>query len=397
MTDKDRSADGLRGLAALSVVFTHFIAAFLPSVLRHNYPELSQAPPTLSPTLELLSLPFPSVLYNGHFAVLLFFVLSGYVLTKPYFLERDITTLKKRLWSRYLRLNLPIAAAVVLSYLVFKLGLYFNVEAAPLSGSTFAWLRSQYSSDIPTSKAVLEATYQSIVFGSGVLLPPLWTLKVEFIGSIYLLLFYIIKPADRHILPLLALLAMIAVIHRSDAVYYAAILFGSVLNKVQLQRGCAWGAFTLGIYFAGYQADSSMYAALPSAALVSTSSTLTKTIYNTFGAALVTAAVVSGGMGRTLLEHRIVQFLGRISFSIYLLHFIVLCSLASYLYVVMPRTPTNLALILSVYVTTCIVLSAAFERVIDRPAIAVARRFASHLFGRVEATPDQTAPQGRSP
>ena len=34
---KNKSADGLRGIAALNVAISHFVAAFLPMMLYKNY------------------------------------------------------------------------------------------------------------------------------------------------------------------------------------------------------------------------------------------------------------------------------------------------------------------------------------------------------------------------
>jgi peptidoglycan/LPS O-acetylase OafA/YrhL len=83
-TRHDFSADGLRGIAAANVAISHFIAAFLPSVLHSHYPDVFQK--NLNPSLlfQFIEHPLVSIFYNGHFAVVIFFVLSGYVLVLPY-------------------------------------------------------------------------------------------------------------------------------------------------------------------------------------------------------------------------------------------------------------------------------------------------------------------------
>lgn len=181
----NKNADGLRGLAAFNVAMAHFVAAFLPMMLHKNYPEIFPENTQPSQTFELLTSPIASIFYNGHFAVLIFYILSGYVLTLPYFLERsnDIS-LKKRLLGRYVRLNIPIAAAIVISFAVYRLGWYKNIPAAEVSGSVI-WLKKYFAEGLTLKTAVRELSYESILFGKGKYLPPLWTLKIEFIGSIY--------------------------------------------------------------------------------------------------------------------------------------------------------------------------------------------------------------------
>jgi peptidoglycan/LPS O-acetylase OafA/YrhL len=59
--------DGLRGIAALIVVFFHYLSAFVPALT----PDQTANPYWVSDT------PL-AVLFNGPFAVIVFFVLSGF-------------------------------------------------------------------------------------------------------------------------------------------------------------------------------------------------------------------------------------------------------------------------------------------------------------------------------
>jgi len=77
----NKKLDGLRGLAALNVTISHFIAAFFPALLNANYPQTFPANNNPSILFKIVSFPAISVLYNGNFAVLIFFAISGYVLT----------------------------------------------------------------------------------------------------------------------------------------------------------------------------------------------------------------------------------------------------------------------------------------------------------------------------
>ena len=76
--------DGLRGLAAFSVFICHFIQAFLPHIY---YPNRAESHGLWED--EFATSPF-NLVVNGNFAVCLFFVLSGYVLSSRFLAEGDI-------------------------------------------------------------------------------------------------------------------------------------------------------------------------------------------------------------------------------------------------------------------------------------------------------------------
>ncbi len=372
---KNTSADGLRGLAALSVTITHFVAAFLPSLLFYNYGALFPRPVEPGPLADALGSPVFTLFYNGHFPVLIFFVLSGYVLTLPWFERADAApVLQRRLWSRYLRLNLPIMAAIGLAWIAYSTGLMHTGQAAQLSGST-NWLASFYPSGLTGFAALKEAVFGSIVLGSASFLPPLWTLKIEFIGSIYILLFFVAKPARHLLLPMALACLLLHAIHAEQSIYYIALFAGAALHRVRLTRSGQFAVFAAGLYFGAYQHFRAMYGFLPDPRIWDV-----KSFYNAIGAACVCAAVLSG-WGQGLLNRPLVQFLGRISFSIYLLHFIVLCSLSAAFYTYFPRDALHLGIGFVLYLAACVGAAWLFERWVDRPAIAISRRFGKMLCG----------------
>lgn len=383
---KNTSADGLRGLAALSVTITHFIAAFLPSLLFYNYGALFPRPVEPGPLAGAFGSPVFTLFYNGHFPVLIFFVLSGYVLTLPWFERADAgPVLQRRLWSRYLRLNLPIVAALGLAWLVYRAGWMHAGEAAQLSGST-NWLASFYPAGLSGVTALKEALFGSIVLGSASFLPPLWTLKIEFIGSIYILLFFLAKPARHTLLPMALACLLLHAVHAEQSIYYIALFAGAALHRVRLTGAGRLAVLALGLYFGAYQHFRAMYGFLPDPQIWDV-----KSFYNALGAACVCAAVLSG-LGSGLLNRPVVQFLGRISFSIYLLHFIVLCSLSAAFYTHFPRDALHIGIGFIVYLAACVGAAWLFERWVDRPAIALSRRFGAMLFGDEKRNGAQTAP-----
>jgi len=374
---KIKSADGLRGVAALAVAISHFMSAFFPMLRHKSHPTVF--PENLNPSVlfEIMASPVVGIFYSGDTAVFVFFVLSGYVLTIPYFNGDASLPLKRRLYGRYLRLNLPIAAAVMLSYLAYRLHLYQNTAASSLSGSL--WLQNYFPGGISLTTMVEEGSFKSILLGRWTFDPPLWTLRIEFIGSLFLLLYYLAKPQHKTVLPAAIVFLLLYAIYPGDFLFFMAIFMGSFLNRVLLSKKWTWAVFITGFYFGAFQFQCCIYDFLPSIRLSDVETLDKKSFYVCTGAVLMTAAIVNG-FGRRVLESRFAQFLGGISFSLYLLHFIVLSSLACVMYIKLPKTPFYFLLTFMAYIVTCCVASKIFSITVDKPAIAISHKFSNYLF-----------------
>ena len=216
-------AEGLRGFAAANVVFSHFCAFFVPNIMRRNYPFLSlktHEPIEKSTFYAIAHSPPISLLYNGQFAVSLFFALSGYVLALPWHqrgtktaqdreslsLSRDgrqhafqtetdtvPLRLRRRLWGRFLRLHIPATASMLLSYNLQYLGAFRN-DITSLPPEQRFYLESTLPP--PNSTAFIDALPAlaggELLSGKYEFNAVMWTLKLEFWGSIVVLLYVLV-------------------------------------------------------------------------------------------------------------------------------------------------------------------------------------------------------------
>lgn len=122
--------DGLRGFAALFVVFHHIKLTFPGrfKALDLGYHSTPQDP---SLSAHFIQLPILRVLYNGQGMVAIFFVVSGYVLSyKPLKLirKRDPATLldsmASMIFRRHMRLYLPLIFTTFVPMVMGYLGAY---------------------------------------------------------------------------------------------------------------------------------------------------------------------------------------------------------------------------------------------------------------------------------
>lgn len=128
----------------------------------------------------------PFAFYYGNFAVCVFFVLSGLVLTYKYYLTWDKSIILDQMLRRYPRLVLPILALVMISFAFYKFGLMATGPASALSHST--WLAEYFVYDFGIQDILREGFLSTFIeTTTRTLNTVLWTMKYEFIGSMVLL------------------------------------------------------------------------------------------------------------------------------------------------------------------------------------------------------------------
>ena len=120
-------------------------------------------------------------------------------------------------------------------------------------------------------------------------------------------------------------------------------------------------------------------------------------LVHTFAAALLIASILAARPLQRFLETRPVQFLGKISFSLYLLHFLVLGTYGSYLFVHLVSGVGyrwGVALAYVPFVVVSIIASYVYAKHVDLPAIslsgAVYRRWFAAVGTRAAASPVRT-------
>ena len=122
--------DGIRGVAAFLVFFHHFLLAFYSAYYTFDL-NASNLPGWEVRYGQSLF----SVITNGHFCVCIFFVLSGFVLSRKYFQSQKLEVLVSGANRRFLRLYIPIAFTMIIAYILMKAGLFFNVDVSKLTHS----------------------------------------------------------------------------------------------------------------------------------------------------------------------------------------------------------------------------------------------------------------------
>jgi Acyltransferase family len=119
VTIKERigSLDAVRGIASVMVVLNHCYDTIPQQQIAHFESTLWSRPLGL--------------LHNGHAAVIIFFVLSGYVLSLPYFRGTRVSYVRY-LIKRFCRIYIPFAITIIMAAgLYLAIGRHVHSEASP--------------------------------------------------------------------------------------------------------------------------------------------------------------------------------------------------------------------------------------------------------------------------
>jgi peptidoglycan/LPS O-acetylase OafA/YrhL len=367
---KDQSADGLRGLAALNVFFAHALLAFFPLGFIHFFPGVAQPAAQGGRIEQFLSIPVLSILWNGRFPVCIFFVLSGYVLTKSFVERGDVDGIRSKAARRPFRLGIPVFFSVILAYALMAMGWYHSAETVKLTHS--AWLDSQAHVPVDFWVALREGVYGSLISDQHSFNPALWTMRMEFIGSMMIFAYRLIAwRGIRGLFAAAIYLALVVLLAPTLWPFYLAFLLGSHIGEWPRpsRRVIAWGAAICGILLASVD-SSPMFAWLNALPLEFETRA---ELYSVLGGALLVYGVRGGAFSR-LLTCRPVQFLGRVSYPLYLVHlplvFSMGCGVFNWLTLSHGASRLQAAGISMVAtLATVIFVAWLFEILIDAPAI----------------------------
>jgi peptidoglycan/LPS O-acetylase OafA/YrhL len=358
-------------------MLTHYVLAFFPSLLKGQYLDLRAPRIDGGGWVAFLQFPLVTVLYNGHFAVMVFFVLSGYVMTAPYYQGMGFI-LKRRILGRYIRLGAPAAFAVVCSFFLASNGWFFNVEAASYSKSL--WLGTFFQENLGWDQALKSALYGSVVLGDDQFVPPIWTIQIELFGSLALMLLYLVYPERYWVALSFFLPFALWYFLREESIYYLSIYLGSLLHRMKPVKGTAFYLAILAIFLGGYSARYGVYSAMPALNFFGVTIFVKKDFYNALGAVILVQAILSG-WGACFFQSRLLVSLGSISYSLYLTHFLVLCSVVAGFYALLEGQSQAIWLCLPIYLTLALAIAVLMTHLVDRHAITWSRCFAERFLG----------------
>lgn len=297
--------EAMRGIASIVVMFHHFCLAFLPWV-KEPFPK------------GLAETPFAWIM-RGESAVTLFFVLSGFVLAVKFYRRPDYKALLVSALKRLPRLMGPAGISIGFGFLILFFRLNYNEEAALITGSD--WLATFGNAQLPQGFMPTPAS----AIGQSLLVfllkdhfwynSNLWTMRYEYYGSLLVFLLCGLTMRRSSVVQLILMIGSAYLVWRYGhslmpfaAGTYLAFLFASSGLK---STDNIWIAALIGLI----------------SIFLLCSLDLDLQIAGSIG--LMVSLIYCPKLARPL-SGKLGRLLGRFSFPLYLVHFLVIASISSF-------------------------------------------------------------------
>jgi peptidoglycan/LPS O-acetylase OafA/YrhL len=325
--------DALRGLAAIIVFSGHFCEGLVPAVTA-----------SINGTLLFVAL-------NGPAAVIVFFVLSGFVLTlRPLHARRWIPLVVLAL-KRWPRLAGPVAMAGLLYSVAAMIGAFPRPEILatvplPHAPAYLFWGQAQHNEQL--GKVLHEAMLGTFLSESAQHNGVLWTMHWEFLGSFLAVGLAAIVMLK---LPIALRAAIFATLWAAAATFspwlvafplgvIGAVLHGTFGTRIRITNWLATGMLLCGAMLLSWDIRVQAGIWAWTGVLTTSSRFLLWVAAESVAAGLCMAVALYNPAARRWLSSPLGSLSGRVSFSFYLVHLLVLCSFSSWLYIwVVPMGP----------------------------------------------------------
>lgn len=356
-TKRYHELDSLRGVAAMTVVIHHYLLIF-PSLF--PYSKIAESTP-----LKWLAFSPLHIFWAGYEAVILFFILSGFVLSLPYIGGRKMHY-QPFLIKRIFRIYVPYLVSILLA--IALKSFFWHGETGGLS----LWvLETRFS--VSAQSFLQHLILIGDLSSPSDLNPVIWSLRPEMQMSI---LFPIILWVGNFFYWPAAILAGLALswsgyaFERLEIMRYILMFIlgsliarhrGSLVARFQKLPGILrMFLFCTGVM--GYCSRWLFYGWF-------SQHRFGRDCLVALGASLFIVIALSAGKVRDLLLTRALLFLGKISYSLYLYHAIVLLTFLGIWHGKVP-----LAFLLPAAFVTTLGISALFYYAVEKPSVNLAAK-----------------------
>jgi peptidoglycan/LPS O-acetylase OafA/YrhL len=324
---------GVKGCCCISVVLLHLLACLFPAAQNGAVKYLP-----ITGMYNYIQLTPLNIFFNGSFAVYIFWTLSAFLITRSYYNHPNAKMLARKNVSKFFRISSSVIIVSCIAFLLLKCGLYFHLQAGGLIENSF-WINERDYSNFEINGLISELIWKDWI-GSSKMIPPLWTLRFEFAGSI--LVTTLLATGQGKNKKLLLFLSVL-LLGGGSLSAYICFVSGMILADIyEKENEKHWGIvfFGIGIIMGAYPPTGipvdGMYHYIYKY-IISNYNTLTNSesgpiVWYVISSFLVLFGIMKSKQLIKMVSNRLFHFLGSISFYIYICHIPVIWTIGAFSY-----------------------------------------------------------------
>lgn len=306
---------GAKGVGAVVILLYHFCQQFFPSVITND------AATRVYNVEKVVSSTPLYILVNAQFFISVFWGISGFLMSYHWYCNHDVKRMREKEAKKYVSFLGPFLLTTIVSFLLLKTNRYYHDILGKSLGGVL--LGSVYNFEPHIKDAIAEAVYGVFFLGVANYNPVLWTMKVEFIGSLLLLGWLVLWGDAKNRMIWWGIVCLLFMMYNPS---YLPMMAGAITADFVANQGIKrfgkreTGIAIFVIIFLGgipfVHTPTGIYKYLPN---------WNVWIYYTLSIPFVLIL----GNNAKFLSCRLLGYLGQNSFQIYLFHFIIQCSVTS--------------------------------------------------------------------
>lgn len=378
--------EGLRVVAASVVVLFHALVMFYPSFF-YGFNNAYSSIQNSRFEDNFYGNPF-SVFLSGTFAVSLFFVLSGFVLTVKFFQSGQDIIIRKMAAKRYLRLMLPALFSILFAWLLLTSPLSdARIEVAKIAHS--GWLANLWSFPPDLFTALGQGLWGVFSIRDASYNPVLWTIYYEFIGSFIIFVTVLLfgKSQRRWIVYIFLCLGLFHT-------WMLGFIFGMIIADLYANRRFPftvkqkdirlfYPVMIVGLFLGGYPAVMAAGVYYQTIRLPFLNPEQNQSLFTALGALLVVSSILIIPLLHRIFSYKWLSGLGKYTYSLYLVHMPILFSLCATVFLyIHGLVGYHIAAFISIIATlpVIVLVTYLFEYIADAPSIRLSTKFSRWLL-----------------
>lgn len=365
-----RFLDGLKGIAAMVVLFSHLVLAFV------NANDIGVHIIMTTPLFWLI---------NGHNMVVLFCIITGFIVAAKTINAKKPEKVCMIVPKRYLRIAIPLIPIAIWVYLGTKYGLFLNKEVGRAVDSNWFWWF--YPEQLSIKELIMCLIYR-VPFGeNGTISPMLWMYKYIMVGTIYSVGVSLCYKYSKKIGLIISVLLALYYTFYANSLYACSVIgalmyftFGN--RKIEKRGACSMlgtALMVIGIFLGGYNYTNA------NCNLVYRIGGQIITDWQIFivGQTMFFAGVFLCDWFKKIMSTRILKYFGKVSFAIFILQAPLMCTICSWTFIALNKRIDNIYLVgwLNVLISILITVTVAdiYSRTIEKASIKIVDKIVVNL------------------